>query len=136
MSGYDYFTSTPPAQMTVSPQSFADMALLSAYLLTCRPTMREIRAATGLSDKRVDNAKRNLRDYGWHIECSSLGAAMARTYLLRPPGKQPCPECGHLMRSTNPAYQCEVCLGKRIAAGQGIWPWESEYAIVEETQEG
>jgi hypothetical protein len=124
---YDFLTATPASPTT--QQTWDDAALLAAYWMEHHATRPETREATGLSNDRIHAARDALTRNGWLIEIapSLVWGKQVRTWVLRPPGKQPCPECGSMMRSTNPHYQCEVCHDKRIAAGKDIWPWEEGY---------
>jgi len=124
---YDYFTS----ESHDWPQEDYDAtALLLAYWQGNPVTTRQTHEDTGVSEYRVFNARKILNGQGIRLEVVEVSSTKGRprlNWLLRPPGVQPCPDCGKPMRSTQEMYQCGPCTEERIARGLPLWPWEDDY---------
>jgi Zn finger protein HypA/HybF involved in hydrogenase expression len=114
---YDYLTS--PAASDHLP--WDDIALAFAALQVGPGTPKEIAARVGMSVGKLHTRLAYLREFGHRISIERVSQRHIYHYM-RPPGKHPCPDCGNLLRSTQPHYICDVCRDKRIAAGREIWP--------------
>jgi len=86
-------------------------------------TTNEVSEATSLHPKRVGICVRELCADGHKIEMQKAGK-QPKLWYLRPPGRQPCPECGKLMHSYQANYFCDACRNRKISNGEGLWPWE------------
>lgn len=99
-----------------------DKLALVVATMQCGPaTMRQLARDTGLGYKVIQGRIARLRDLGHHIYGEKAHNSTWYHYL-RPPGKYPCPDCGYMLRSTQPHYICDCCRDKRINDGQDIWP--------------
>lgn len=97
------------------------LSLVHAALQAGPVTTRQLSELTGLTRNSVTKRVAYLRVLGHHVYVEI--ARNARWYhYLRPPGRWPCPDCGHMLRSTQPHWVCDCCKDKRITGGQDIWP--------------
>jgi len=120
----DYVARWPWMEDSRTPLLAARMEQVLAVLKTGPVSSLEIQRETGLSMSIVNKCLRELVDDGHKIERDERRSRHPLIYYMRGPGKHPCPDCKHIMRSTEPHYVCERCRSKRIAEGVGTWPWD------------
>jgi hypothetical protein len=114
---YDYWTA--PTQEDRIP--WDTVSLVHAGMIRGACTTRLLVESTGLRPAAIYNGMDWLRKLGHRIHTEYVRGTCWFHYL-RPPGKHPCPDCGSLLRSSQPHYICDCCRDRRIADGRDIWP--------------
>jgi hypothetical protein len=97
------------------------LSLVHAALQSGPLTTKQLAETTGLTRRKAVGRVGFLRELGHRVYIETHHNARVYHYL-RPPGRGTCPDCGHVLRSTQPHWICDCCKDKRIEAGREIWP--------------